>query len=196
MPSLYLPIMKRPQPSAIPLKVSLSLLFSIHVLCFAFIISVGQAQTFLANTPSLTDNNIQARIQRWMKDPEGSAADYGHISDWDTSNITSMRFLFDSSHRFKEDLSRWQVSRVTDFTGIFRNCTVFDGNLEKWDVTATVTMECMFCDAESFRGRGLTNWARKLGNVQSMYNMFRGTNLQEGKFMMMHDMLIVYYVWL
>ena len=39
------------------------------------------------------------------------------IGDWDTSNVTDMRFMFSGAHAFNQDISGWNVDNVTYHTG-------------------------------------------------------------------------------
>jgi surface protein len=38
---------------------------------------------------------------------------FGHISNWNTTRITSMEMAFYTKKTFQEDISRWDVSNVT-----------------------------------------------------------------------------------
>ena len=38
---------------------------------------------------------------------------YGHISTWDTSNVSSMYEVFKDFSEFNDDISRWDVSAAT-----------------------------------------------------------------------------------
>lgn len=42
----------------------------------------------------------------------------GDISQWDVSNVTSMRGMFYNSH-FKGDISKWNMSKVIEKDGMF-----------------------------------------------------------------------------
>ena len=70
----------------------------------------------------------------WCSDPVTAEATYGHISDWDTSGVEDMSYLFsqyDSSWNddggaycstydtFNDDISQWNVSRVESMHGMF-----------------------------------------------------------------------------
>lgn len=100
-----------------------------------------------------TDGNIQANVNACITansagdccraddgtftDAVGVACESGvHISDWDTSQVTSMHSLFSFKSDFNQDISGWDVSSVTVFIQMFRNADSFDKNLSCWDISA------------------------------------------------------------
>lgn len=90
---------------------------------------------------------------------------YGHITYWDTSEVTTMNSLFKMMTCFNFDISRWDVSNVTDMSHMFLQATYFNKNLNSWNVSSVTTMENMFALASSFN-QPLHNW-----NVSSVTNM-------------------------
>ena len=42
----------------------------------------------------LTDKNIKNAVKLWFENKDDCIEIYGHISDWDTSNIINMSYLF------------------------------------------------------------------------------------------------------
>jgi surface protein len=63
-----------------------------------------------------------------MEDRAAAEATYGHISTWETSEVTDMSELFADSS-FNEDISAWDTSGVTDMTRMFEEATSFDQDL-------------------------------------------------------------------
>ena len=83
--------------------------------------------------PPLTSGNsggysIGEARDDWFSNQAAATVKYGHITDWDTSNVTSMGYLFcgqDGSSRwfpdmcsrfnadFNDDISKWDVAKVT-----------------------------------------------------------------------------------
>lgn len=98
---------------------------------------------------------------------------YGHISTWDTSRVTDMRFLFADNYTFTGDIGRWDVSRVTNMAGMFKDANVFDGDLALWNVSRVTNMASMFQAARNFKG-DLSRWP--VGNVTTMEAMFYGAS--------------------
>ena len=41
-----------------------------------------------------TDADMKGAVRAWCADPVAAEAKYGHISDWDTSTITYMSYMF------------------------------------------------------------------------------------------------------
>ena len=44
---------------------------------------------------------------------------YGQIGDWNTSEVTNMKGLFEFCRFFNEDISKWDVSKVINMHAIF-----------------------------------------------------------------------------
>ena len=87
-----------------------------------------------ASYSQLTDANIHQAVIDWIEDPTTAETTYGHISDWDVSNVTNMSFLFGTQTspppadytNLNEDLSDWDVSNVTNMSGMFRRASHFN----------------------------------------------------------------------
>ena len=87
----------------------------------------------------------------------------------DTSEITDMSMLFRYSD-YNFDVSDWDVSNVTNMRGMFNSCFVFTGKgLENWNVSNVIDMSYMFCDCEDFNC-DLSKW--NVSNVIDMSNLF------------------------
>ena len=55
-------------------------------------------------------------VDEWIKDGtarETIVAKYGEIEIWDTSDVLSLRHVFNDKSTFNEDISKWDVSSVT-----------------------------------------------------------------------------------
>ena len=59
----------------------------------------------------------------------------GDISNWNTSNVTDMSFMFYDCESFKQDISDWDVSNVTNMNYMFYKCTNFNTDISDWDVS-------------------------------------------------------------
>ena len=71
-----------------------------------------------------TDEDIKVAVTAWANPATRAAAEitYGHISDWETSQVTNMEKLFKGAtwdggdanmQSFNDDISRWDTSNVT-----------------------------------------------------------------------------------
>lgn len=94
---------------------------------------------------------------------------YGHISDWNTKNITDMSEAFLNNKEFSEDLSRWDVSNVKNMSSMFANCHIFSCDLSQWNVKHVQNMHSMFSDCHHFISN-LSQW--KVSQVKDMSYMF------------------------
>jgi surface protein len=134
----------------------------------SFIIS-----TNLFSQELITQENIHATVDAWLEDSVSTEAIYGHISDWDVSNVTSMNYMFYTATTFNGDLSNWDVSNVTSMYAMFNGASIFNGDLSSWNVSSVSTMGYMFDGATSFNG-DLSSW--DVSNVAVMSGMFDGAS--------------------
>ena len=86
---------------------------------------------------------------------------YIDISDWDVSNIKSMRNMFFMCTELKSvgDISKWDVSNVTDMRSMFFKCEELEsvGDISKWDVSNVMYMPYMFWYCSSFN-QDISSW--------------------------------------
>ena len=73
----------------------------------------------------LTNANIHDAVRAWLEDEANATSVYGHISNWDTSEVTDISHLFCSSSAqcngydkaaassFNANISAWDVGKVT-----------------------------------------------------------------------------------
>lgn len=100
-----------------------------------------------------------------------------NLSKWDTSKVTDMSFMFSNSS-FNGDISAWDVSNVRDMSFMFSN-SPFNGDISKWDVKKVENMSYMFQDSKFTGENGdLGNW--KVESLQEYTWMFYNTELDEG----------------
>lgn len=94
------------------------------------------------------------------------------ISTWDTSNVITMRWTFESAQSFNKDISNWDVSNVISMKQMFANADRFNQDLSKWDTSSVTDMQGMFYSADSFN-QSIDSW--DVSNVVDMNNMFMYT---------------------
>ena len=60
-----------------------------------------------------------------------------------TSNVVNMRAMF-AGTKFNQDISNWNTSKVTDMSYMFSSATAFNQPLNTWDVSNVTNMSYMF----------------------------------------------------
>jgi len=50
-------------------------------------------------------------VKLWLGDESTTISKYGHISIWDTSNVTDMSEMFDGANNFNQDIGGWNTSK-------------------------------------------------------------------------------------
>ena len=75
-----------------------------------------------------------------------------HISNWDTSHVTSMFSMFSGASSFNGDISNWDTSKVTSMSYMFYSASSFNGDISNWDTSKVTDMYRMFYGASSFNG--------------------------------------------
>ena len=96
-----------------------------------------------------------------------------NLSNWDVSEMISLRYMFNKAYSFNGVISDWNVSKVTDMTYMFSDASNFNGDLSDWDVSKVTYMTNMFTDATSFNG-DISDW--DVSSVERMYGMFAGAS--------------------
>ena len=93
---------------------------------------------------------------------------HGHISKWNTSQVTFMCDLFED-YDFNEDISKWDTSNVEYMMCMFRHAKYFNQDISKWNTSKVENMSLMFDKAESFN-QDLSKW--NTSQVEEMGGMF------------------------
>ena len=107
----------------------------------------------------------------WLENKESAIAKYGHISGWDTSQVTDMSSMFVLAESFNQPLGNWDVSSVTKMNRMFDFASSFNQPIGNWDVSSVTEMAGMFNRAESFN-QPIGNW--DVSSVTDMSWMFSG----------------------
>ena len=108
------------------------------------------------------NRTLREAVDAWC-DPERrqyADAKYGHISGWDTSEVTDMKHLFYADNRYgpggttaqiSDDISGWNVGRVESMGYIFYHAESFNSDLSGWKVAKCKDMQSMFEGAKRFK---------------------------------------------
>lgn len=91
------------------------------------------------------------------------------ISDWDTSNVTSMANLFLGASSFNQPLDAWDTSKVVTMNRMFQYALEFNQPIGGWDTSKVVTMRDMFRGAREFN-QPIGGW--DVSSVEDMSYMF------------------------
>jgi len=108
-------------------------------------------------------------LNNWFDDSSGAIVNYGHISNWDVSQVTNMSELFEEKTTFNEDISNWDVSNVTSMHYMFKVANAFNQPIGSWNVSKVTDMESMFWFAYDFN-QDISNW--NVSQVSNMKKMF------------------------
>ena len=151
--------------------------------------------TILAFVGKPFDNtSLRDAVKLWLSNPEEAIKSHGHISGWNTSevtdtsclfkgaryfnepignwdmrNVTNMSYMFNAADSFNQPLRKWKVSKVTNMSYMFWGADSFNQPIEKWKVSKVTNMSRMFCCAETFN-QPLKSW--NVSNVTTMEEMF------------------------
>ena len=126
----------------------------------------------------LTNGNINSAVAFWLSDESSAEATYGHISDWDVSNVTIMSSTFHHASSFNGDISSWDVSNVDDMNSMFNSASNFNGDISSWDVSNVTDMNNMFNNAVNFN-QDLSSW--DVSSVIGLSGMFQKAVLFDGE---------------
>ena len=111
---------------------------------------------------SSPDSDIRTAVAAWLSDATAAEATYGHISGWDTSQVTDMSYLFCADTASSSGLcnaaaaSLTTCTQVTDMAFMFR-ASSFNQPIGGWVVDKVEDMRWMFKYASSFN-QDLSGW--------------------------------------
>ena len=86
----------------------------------------------------------------------GSAATSMDLTNFDTSNVTSMGFMFYGSKATTLDLSSFDTSNVTDMTDMFRGSSATTLDLSSFNTSSVTSMGNMFSSSRATTGYART----------------------------------------
>jgi surface protein len=127
-------------------------------------------------------DELRKAVKHWLSDESTAITKYGHISQWNTSNVTDMSNMFYNANEFNEDIGNWNTSAVTNMKRMFYGATNFNQDIERnwvqpkgeeeynaWDTSKVTNMREMFYKAHNFN-QDIGNW--KIHNNSNIYSMF------------------------
>ena len=120
-------------------------------------------------TMEFTNTTLKKAVELWIKNKEKAIIKYGHISEWNTSNVTDMSYLFFNVHEFNQDIGKWNTSNVTDMKCMFYGAYDFNQDIGNWSTDNVTNMSYMFNYARAFNC-DISKWSTH--NVTDMHGMF------------------------
>jgi surface protein len=115
------------------------------------------------------NQTLKDAVEEWSDNEKLAESKYGHISNWDTSEVTDMSSLFSNKDNFNEPIGNWDVSQVTNMDSIFNRATSFNQDISAWDMSNVRYMEDMFRYASSFN-QDTSSWDTSSWDVNEHKN--------------------------
>ena len=131
-----------------------------------------------------TNGDILEAVLAWYENSKQAENEYGHISLWNTSQVTNMGALFRRNTTFNENINTkevtkedsptgkayraWDVSNVTDMRYMFFGAAAFNQDISNWNVSNVTNMWGMFHNAAAFN-QDIGEW--NVSNVTNMNGM-------------------------
>ena len=115
------------------------------------------------------NKTIRKAVELWIENEVEAIRIYGHISNWNTSNVTDMSKLFKEAYSFNEDIGSWDVSQVKNMSELFKGAYLFNKDIGSWNVSQVKNMSWMFYSAMRFN-QDIGSW--DVSSVRNMTRMF------------------------
>ena len=105
---------------------------------------------------------------------QGQGVERIDLSGFDTSDVTSMRHMFDSCSKLRElNISSFDTSKVVDMAGMFSSCdSLTELDLHNFDTKNVTNMSYMFQHCTKLTDLDVSSF--DTANVTDMANMFSG----------------------
>ncbi|WP_285015601.1 BspA family leucine-rich repeat surface protein [Lactococcus garvieae] len=123
-----------------------------------------------------TGKVIAPKDSAWLFSTLSNLREFSGISNFDTSNVTDMSFMFRGGKSLMNlDLSSFDLSNVTSMFGMFEGVSSLTNlDLSSFDTSSVTTMTAMFREASSLRDLDLSGF--DTSNVTDMSYMFEGAS--------------------
>ena len=110
----------------------------------------NQIMNYVVFYPMKDSKELREAVKLWLNNESIAFTKYGHIGNWDTSNVTDMSFMFYWKTDFNENIGNWDTSKVTNMSNLFNNVRDFNQDIGRWDTSKVTNMNGMFFDAHNF----------------------------------------------
>ena len=115
------------------------------------------------------NDSLREAVKEWLNNENGANQKYGHISNWNVSQVTNMSDMFHYATSFNQPIGNWDVSQVTDMGGMFNGARAFNQDIGQWNVSQVTDMTAMFNGADAF-DQDIGQW--NVSQVTNMRGMF------------------------
>ena len=120
---------------------------------------------------AMDNSNFQTAVNLWFSDEANATATYGHIRDWNVSQVTNMHATFRHRNTFDENITGWDVSNVTTMNQMFDGANTFNQPIGDWNVSSVTNMQDMFRSATDFN-QSIGNWnTSSVTTMETMFNL-------------------------
>ena len=124
----------------------------------------------LISVPSVLPSTVVSlEATFWQADSFNDAS----ISEWDTGNVTNMKWVFEEAPSFNQDINGWDTSSVTSMEEMFEDATSFNQDINGWDTSSVTNLSEMFDGATSFN-QDISDW--DTSSVTDMNGMFESAS--------------------
>ena len=149
--------------------------------------AVTDMEALFSDISNIGSYNVHPEISNWevsqvtsMRNMFNYASSFnGDISSWNVSQVTNMGGMFYGADAFNQDIGDWNVSQVTEMQYMFNTADVFNQNIRGWDVAQVINMRNMFQNAAAFN-QDISNWT--VGSGTNLSNMFPGSGITDGTY--------------
>jgi surface protein len=100
-------------------------------------------------------------------------SDIPRTADGYAADVTNIRFIFQDTPLFNQNIGSWNTASITNPTGAFQNAAVFNQDIGSWNTASFTTMSNMFLNAASFN-QDIGSW--NTAAVINMTNTFQGAS--------------------
>ena len=83
--------------------------------------SIESFDNITQNPIKFNNETLRQAVKEWLADENSAESKYGHISNWDTSLVTDMSWLFRGAEKFNQPIGEWDTSKVTNMNLMFNS---------------------------------------------------------------------------
>ena len=88
--------------------------------------------------PMKDSKELREVVKLWLNNESKAIIKYGHISLWNTSNVTDMSNMFYNTINFNQDIGNWDTSNVTNMNCMFYRAKEFNKDIGGWNTSNVI----------------------------------------------------------